>query len=71
MVNADVVIVAERPRIAPRVEEMRARLAGALAVAPDRVSVKGTTTEGMGFTGRGEGIACQAVALLGRSEEGT
>lgn len=64
VVNVDAVIVAERPRIAPRIEEMRQKLAGALAVGAERVSLKGTTTEGMGFTGRGEGIACQAVVLL-------
>jgi 2-C-methyl-D-erythritol 2,4-cyclodiphosphate synthase len=70
VVNADTVIVAEKPRIAPRAVEMRARLAGALGLEPGRVSVKGTTTEGMGFTGRGEGIACQAVVLLSRDREG-
>jgi 2-C-methyl-D-erythritol 2,4-cyclodiphosphate synthase len=71
VVNVDAVIVAERPRIAPRVAEMREKLAGALGIAAERVSVKGTTTEGMGFTGRGEGIACQAVALLAfAAEEG-
>ena len=65
MVNVDAVVIAERPRLAPRIPEMRARLAEALGVPEGRVSLKGTTTEGMGFTGRGEGIACQAVALLG------
>lgn len=60
----DVTVVAERPRIAPHREAMRSALAGALGVAPDRVSVKGKTNEGMGWVGRGEGIACVAVATL-------
>jgi 2-C-methyl-D-erythritol 4-phosphate cytidylyltransferase/2-C-methyl-D-erythritol 2,4-cyclodiphosphate synthase len=64
--NCDVTIAARRPRIAPRAEEMRARLAGALGVEPGQVNVKATTGEGMGFVGRGEGIAAHAVALLVR-----
>lgn len=67
VVQVDAVVLAERPRLAPRVAEMRERLAGALGVAPSDVSVKGKTTEGMGFTGRREGIACQAVAVLGEA----
>lgn len=62
--NVDSVVIAQEPRIAPHVAEMRAALAGALEVDAARVSVKGKTTEGMGFTGRGEGVASQAVALL-------
>jgi 2-C-methyl-D-erythritol 4-phosphate cytidylyltransferase/2-C-methyl-D-erythritol 2,4-cyclodiphosphate synthase len=65
--NADVTLAARRPRIAPRAAEMRARLAEALGVAPAQVNVKATTGEGMGFVGRGEGIAAHAVALLVRS----
>ena len=64
MGNVDLTVVAERPRIAPRVTEMRQRLAAALGVDTARVSVKATTTDGLGFTGRGEGIAALAVALL-------
>jgi len=64
VVNVDVSIVAERPRIAPHVKEMRSTLAEAIGVGTDAVSVKGTTTEGMGFTGRGEGIAAHAVAVI-------
>lgn len=64
--NADVTLAARRPRIAPRTEEMRARLAEALGVSPAQVNVKATTGEGMGFVGRGEGIAAHAVALLVR-----
>lgn len=64
LVNADCVLVGERPRIAPVREEMEARLAAALGVGPGQVSVRATTTDGLGFTGRGEGLAAQAVALL-------
>ncbi len=62
--NADVTLAARRPRIAPRAAEMRSRLAEALGVSPSQVNVKATTGEGMGFVGRGEGIAAHAVALL-------
>jgi len=64
--NCDVTLAARRPKIAPRAEEMRARLAEALGVPPGRVNVKATTGEGLGFVGRGEGIAAHAVALLVR-----
>jgi 2-C-methyl-D-erythritol 2,4-cyclodiphosphate synthase len=59
-------MIAERPRIAGRIPEMRRALAGAMGAPEERVSVKGTTTEGLGFTGRGEGIAAQALCLLRR-----
>jgi 2-C-methyl-D-erythritol 4-phosphate cytidylyltransferase/2-C-methyl-D-erythritol 2,4-cyclodiphosphate synthase len=65
--NADVTLAARRPKIAPRAEEMCARLARALDVAPAQVNVKATTGEGMGFVGRGEGIAAHAVVVLVRS----
>jgi 2-C-methyl-D-erythritol 4-phosphate cytidylyltransferase/2-C-methyl-D-erythritol 2,4-cyclodiphosphate synthase len=64
--NADVTLAARRPKIAPRAAEMRERLAAALGVAAGQVNVKATTGEGMGFVGRGEGIAAHAVALLVR-----
>jgi 2-C-methyl-D-erythritol 4-phosphate cytidylyltransferase/2-C-methyl-D-erythritol 2,4-cyclodiphosphate synthase len=65
LANADVTLICERPRIAPHAEAMRARLAALLGAPVDRVSVKATTTERLGFAGRGEGIAAQAaVALL-------
>ena len=67
LVNADCVLIGEGPRIAPHREEMRRRLAGAMGVEPDCVNVRATTTDGLGFTGRGEGLAAQAVALLRRS----
>jgi 2-C-methyl-D-erythritol 2,4-cyclodiphosphate synthase len=66
LVNADCVLVGERPRIAPARAEMRDRVAGALDVAPDRIAVRATTTDRLGFTGRGEGLAAHAVALLER-----
>ncbi|MBX6375987.1 MAG: 2-C-methyl-D-erythritol 2,4-cyclodiphosphate synthase, partial [Acetobacteraceae bacterium] len=64
LANADVTLICERPKIAPHAEAMRARLAELLAVPVDRVSVKATTTEGLGFPGRGEGIAAQAAATV-------
>jgi 2-C-methyl-D-erythritol 2,4-cyclodiphosphate synthase len=66
LANADVVLIGEEPRLAPHRDEMRARLASALGVLPDLVAVRATTTDKLGFTGRGEGLAAQAVALLRR-----
>jgi 2-C-methyl-D-erythritol 2,4-cyclodiphosphate synthase len=62
--HADVTVVAEWVRVAPHREEMRWRLAGALEADPSRVSVKATTTDGLGFIGAGEGIAAMAVVTL-------
>jgi len=62
--NADVTIVAERPRVAPHVEAMRTNIAADLGARVHQVNVKATTTEGLGFTGRREGIAAHAVVLL-------
>jgi 2-C-methyl-D-erythritol 2,4-cyclodiphosphate synthase len=67
LVNADCVLVGEEPRIAPIRGEMRSRLAGALGVEPELVNVRATTTDGLGFTGRGDGLAALAVALLERA----
>jgi len=64
VVNVDTTIIAQAPKMAPHVETMRLNIAEDLGIAVDRVSVKATTTEKLGFTGRGEGIACQAVCLL-------
>ena len=64
VVNADVTVIAQRPRMAPYIDAMVQNLAADLAVAATEVNVKATTTEHMGFTGRGEGIAAQAVVLL-------
>jgi 2-C-methyl-D-erythritol 2,4-cyclodiphosphate synthase len=63
-VNVDVTIVAQRPKLAPYIDAMRAAIAADLGLRPDVVNVKATTTEGMGFEGRGEGISAHAVALL-------
>ena len=62
--NADISIVCERPKIAPHAQAMRANLAADLGCDVQRISVKATTSEKLGFTGRGEGIAAFAVALL-------
>ncbi len=62
--NADCVLVGEEPRIAPLRGAMQARLAETLGVEPGSVTVRATTTDGLGFTGRGEGLAALAVALL-------
>ena len=62
--NVDLTIIAQRPKLAPYMGTMRERIAQDLATVVDNVSVKATTTEKMGFTGRGEGIAALAVALL-------
>ena len=66
LVNADCVLVGEEPRICDVRGEMGERLAGALGVETGLVSVRATTTDGLGFTGRGEGLAAHAVALLRR-----
>lgn len=64
LANADITLICERPKITPYAPMMIARLAALLGVPADRVSVKATTTERLGFTGRGEGIAAQAVAMV-------
>ena len=63
-VNADVTVVAQAPRLAPHLRAMRRNLASDLGIEPSAVNVKATTTEGMGFAGRGEGIAAHAVVLI-------
>lgn len=62
--NVDTVLLAQRPRVAPYVEEMRGNIASDLGLDVSRVSVKATTEEGLGFTGSGEGMAAHAVALV-------
>ena len=64
LVNADVTLICERPKIAPHALSMRERLARILGVNVERISVKATTTERLGFTGRGEGIAAQAAVVV-------
>jgi 2-C-methyl-D-erythritol 2,4-cyclodiphosphate synthase len=64
--NVDVTVVAEQPRLTPHIPAIRAHLAQILGITLEQVSVKSKTTDGLGFTGRSEGIACYAVALLER-----
>jgi 2-C-methyl-D-erythritol 2,4-cyclodiphosphate synthase len=66
LANADVVLIGQEPRLAPHRDAMRGRLAEALGVGPQLVAVRATTTDFLGFTGRKEGLAAQAVALLRR-----
>lgn len=66
VVNADITVIAQRPKMRPYVDAMRANVAADLGIDIDAVSVKATTTEGLGFTGRAEGIAAQASVLLSR-----
>ncbi len=66
LVNVDATVVCERPKIAPHAAEMAQQIADCFGVEAGRISVKGTTTEKLGFTGRGEGIACYAVASIAR-----
>ena len=62
--NVDVTIIAQRPKLAGYIPEMRSKVAAVLCLDEDAVNVKATTTEKLGFTGRGEGIAAEAVASL-------
>ena len=64
--NCDITVICERPKVGPHAQAMRACIASDLGIAVDAVSVKATTTETLGFTGRSEGIAAQAVCLLER-----
>jgi 2-C-methyl-D-erythritol 2,4-cyclodiphosphate synthase len=64
LVNADCILIGEEPRIAPLREQMRERLAEAVGADPERINVRATTTDKLGFTGRGQGLAAQAVALV-------
>jgi 2-C-methyl-D-erythritol 2,4-cyclodiphosphate synthase len=66
LVNADCVFIGQEPRLAPLRDEMRAKLAETLRIEQDRIAVRATTTDHLGFTGRGEGLAAQALALLRR-----
>ena len=66
--NADITVICERPKVGPHAQAMREAIAVDLGIAVDAVSVKATTTEMLGFTGRGEGIAAQAACLLQRDD---
>lgn len=67
--NVDVTLIAQAPKMLPHVAQMRINIAEDLGIHMDEVNVKATTTEKLGFTGRGEGIACEAVALLFKAEQ--
>lgn len=67
--NVDCSVVCERPKISPRAALMEKRIAGALGISPELVSVKGTSTDGLGFAGRGEGVAALASALLAKARK--
>lgn len=69
IVNVDSTVLAQRPKLAPHIPEMRENIARALRVPTDAVSVKATTEEGLGFTGSGEGIAAHAVCLIDRRQD--
>jgi len=66
--NVDAVVVAERPRLAAFIDEMRSRISQVLGIAISQVMVKATTTEGLGFEGKGEGVAAYAVAMVDDSK---
>ena len=66
LVNADCILIGEQPRVADRRDQMRTRLAETMGVEVERIAVRATTTDRLGFTGRGEGLAAQAVAPLSR-----
>jgi 2-C-methyl-D-erythritol 2,4-cyclodiphosphate synthase len=68
--QVDLTVIAERPRLAPLIEQMRAATARALGVEPEAVSIKAKTNEGMGWIGRGEGIAALAVATVLPQDDG-
>jgi 2-C-methyl-D-erythritol 2,4-cyclodiphosphate synthase len=69
VVNVDVTVICETPKLAPHIEAMRGRLGERLGIAPGHVSIKGKTNEGLGWIGRGEGAAAIAVALIDRLAE--
>ena len=66
VVNADITVALQAPKLAPHIDAMRRTLAGVMGIAPDRVSVKATTTERLGFVGRGEGCEVWAIVLIAR-----
>jgi len=70
VVNVDATVIAQAPRLAPHIDAMTSNLASDLGLARERVNVKATTTETLGFTGRGEGIAAMAVALVETVDKG-
>ncbi|MEO5589508.1 MAG: 2-C-methyl-D-erythritol 2,4-cyclodiphosphate synthase [Gemmatimonadaceae bacterium] len=69
VVNVDITVIAEKPKIMPHRDEIRASLAAVLRITAADVSIKGKTNEGMGWIGRGEGLACMAVAMVAAGQE--
>ena len=67
LINADITVVCQRPKLAPYMAAMKEGLAAICAVPPEQINIKATTTEKMGYTGRGEGISSHAVVLLSQS----
>ena len=70
LVNADLTVLAEAPRLGAHRAQMRVNIAADLETAPERINIKATTCEGLGALGRGEGLACHAVVLLARADNG-
>lgn len=68
--NVDVTIIAQRPKLRPYIPKMQENIAGVLGIPVDRVNVKATTEEGLGFTGSGEGISSQAIAVIEQIDDG-
>lgn len=67
LINGDLTVIAEKPRLAPYVKKIRAKLAGLLSVPPQRINLKAVTTEGLGWIGQGKGMAATAVVLLAKT----
>ena len=67
LVNADITVVCQQPKLAPHLATMQSNLATVCATSPEHINIKATTTEEMGYTGRGEGITTHAVVLLGKA----
>ena len=68
IVNIDSVIIAEHPRLAPHIEQMKVKLSRVMKIEPEKISIKSTTSEGLGFLGRGEAIAAYTVALVAKQD---
>ncbi len=64
VINIDSIVICQEPKISPHIDDMKKNISAVLHIDASRISIKGKTTEGLGFTGRGEGIACYSVALL-------
>lgn len=64
VINIDSIVICQEPKISPHIDDMKNNISDVLHIEPSRISIKGKTTEGLGFTGRGEGIACYSVALI-------